>query len=428
MEFTKKNIYMMLGSIENYSRTINEVLYIKNTVLRSNARQLKQRMIEYFDPRNKYYVLEKFEPFENQQINFIDKRKMKTRFLTYSNLFVLTEKDLNLKYLDSSWDLKFWLNLLPKFQINTDCVHLNLLNSLIAISTECVRCINQGIKEDDGTLVKTRWDELNSIIDTIERNIEVGADKIIIMNDNVYKCVSILSAGILSHYRGLDLTIYTPVFKPTSSHLKNIYELFDDRRNDETIKYVFHNFVRDTHELEIKFNSGTFTGPDTKISLTTKMVFSIVNRSDKNINKILKQLVKFMAYTKTIKDEKVIEESELSNDVEFKVLSKRQTSVVKSFAMCILTELFYGDRIKMLIKVDKQLFMLWDSLVNYSVDVLSTGFIGGDNIEGNEMFKFFKLIDGNVSVPFIRQAYLNKRFCLINGFDFNDHLFRLMDY
>ena len=433
INFDIHSIYMAVRDRTKYNTIVNDVLFIKQAIInkcRNNAPcSIHDWVIKF--KNNSYDYTQHCYRF-NELIGKYDKYNI--RKLTYQHSFDLTtEYDLTMKFIGPSWDIDFWLMLLPKFSMKPEDIDTEMLNNLIAIYTECVRYKNRN-NRIDGKLVEERWDLLDAFIDKLNQELEINNDGTINYNDRLFNYFVTLTSGEVDFFKNTEeFIIYTPLYNQyehANNHnlLEQAYKLFneDQFKYLELIKILVHNFVKDRNPIGLKLAPrNRFTDPDNVLILTNKIINLICNRSDRNYESpipyimMIDQLNSMLDYhtkndTMVKKYEDAVEYyKEVSNEneqsIEFRYLPNYQCSTKNAVAINILSELYYNDRIKLTLNVKNSIIKMYNDLISKAISSIDKNFIGTDNSEIVEMFKFFGLPCDSVkkTVPYISGSYIH---------------------
>jgi hypothetical protein len=436
IKFDIHSIYLGVRDINKYNNIVNDVLFIKQAIINKCRNSKPGNVAKYIN------INEKIDEYDYSQhcykFNNLTQKydRYNVRKLIYKNTFDLSEElDLTLEYIGTSWDMDFWLLLLPKFQIKPEQIDIELLNNLIAIHTECIRCINQN-NRIDGKLLDSRWDSLDKFIDNMNSELEINDDGTIKYTDKLYNYFTILTSGDTSFFKNTEeFIIYTPLYnEPYHGNdynlLKHIYKLFeeDQFKYAELIKILTHNFIKDRNPIGLKLApKNRFTDPDNELTLTNKIMNLITTRSDKKYNSpmpyymMINQMQSLLDYhTKHNKQVRtyeetmeyynnVYEENKNEGGIEFRYLPNYQCTTLNAVAIGILSELYYGDRIKIKMNTSESTTEAFDKLITSAIKAIDVNFIGCDNPEIEQMFKFFNLAGGSKLKinPFISGSYVN---------------------
>lgn len=433
INFDIHSIYLAVRDKTKYNIIINDVLFIKQAIInkcRNNSPySIKDWIIKL--KNNTYDYTQHCYKF-NELIGRYDKYNI--RKLVYKNSFdLINEYDLTLRFIGPSWDLDFWLMLLPKFQMKPEEIDAEMLNNLIAIYTECVRYKNRD-NRIDGKLVEDRWDLLDKFILNLNKELEINNDGTIQYNDKLFNYFVTLTSGEVDFFKKTEeFLIYIPLYNQmehagNKNLLKQIYTLFkeDQFKNLELIKILTHNFIKDRNPIGLKLApKSRFADPDNELILTNKITNLITNRSDRTMDTpipyimMIDQLNHMLDYH--IENDIVIKSKEEAleyyktmfkeNDhsIEFRYLPNYQCSTKNAVAISILSELYYNDRIKLTLNTRTSTMKSYDQLITKAIKAIDDNFIGSDNPEIIRMFKFFKLPceSTNKITVYISGSYIN---------------------
>lgn len=466
--FNKQNIRIKsLKSLNDWNNIVENVLYIKTIILACNGKYIKKSdpnvfktnvtrssssIIEdltspnrtpsrsptskspskRFDEENKFLLRKYFNPGVvvdvdnlpdlsysqtcfNVEKGVVVKRNI--RELSYSNLFDLSKSDLNLKFLDETWNIKFWTDMYPRLEIGK--IDLRTINNLIGIYLECIRSRNSGVKED-GELIASRWNDIDTICDVIEKSLNISVLNGGNISDELYSSLTELYSGNIDFYRSSDKIINVPLLKHFNTDVELLvwcFNNFKHPRYHKAIIYQIKNFIGDSAGSELKILVPTrFSEGDNLNDIIISVTRFIIEFSSKNDMRIrIKKLSELLVAVETInRNHQKTDPEAPDSDLEFALLPKYQNTLLGTMSMCILRELFYSERIRMKEDVEPNVVEAYEKMINNSVEYLRANGINGlDNKQGQEMFKFFGLVPGKRS-PFVKHAYLNKKYNNIN--------------
>lgn len=484
--FTKLNLRNYARrNIENWNDCIEDVIYVKYLILACNGKTVKRDEAEtyfsrvrspispclggvfsetkkrnfdlinrnecrkWFTPSgfvNKKYrqgkiYPELFKPLLTKQ-HFIEVDEdgelmlSNLREISYHNIFnlclpenLLTGKEgsnaINLMFIN--WTRDFWVHLFPTFHV--DKLDLRTVNNLIALYSEVVRSTTAKDSTKDSNL----WNDLDLIINEIE-TFELKDGYFDLTDNNVYFVMSQLLSGNPKFYYDTVREIKQPLLKQKFNTSKEgliwAFNNFEPKHFHE-IRTLAFNFLEDRIGIDIVLNSRSslFTKPDTKIDLLIKIFDGVINHSEKN-NYYLKltKLADLLNVIEELPDDKIQEPEQVEEDDQFNILRKRQETLLKTFAMSMLTELFYSDKIKVidgseLVKAEN--YAIYDTLIHASINYLKGGFNGGYIKEGKELFDACGLTNEETHRPFYRNRFISHYLIeqFIHEEDFRNELF-----
>lgn len=394
---------------------------------------------KWFNPsfmKNKQYIRgevhpELFRPLLTKQqclvLNSYNEIETRTiRKISYHNIFNLClpkelligqegAKSINLKFLD--WPLNFWVHLFPSFNIKK--LDLRTVNNLIALYSEVIRT-NATTNSKDNSKNITRddnlWADLDILINEIQ-NFQLVDGYFDLTDDDVYFAMSKLLSGSPKFYYHTVIEIKQPLlnfkFNTVNEALRWAFTSFEPKHFHE-IRTIAFNFLEDKIGIDINLSStgSIFTKPDNKIDLLIKIFDGIINHSDKkNYYKKLTKLADLLTVIESLDDEKIQDEEQIETDDPFKVLRKKQDTLLKTFSMCMLTELFYSDKIKVIDDngdiLKRDTYNLYDLLLYVSIKNLRNGFNGKDNEEGKKLFESCGLLSVDNHEIFFKNRYIS---------------------
>lgn len=394
---------------------------------------------KWFNPsfmKNKQYIRgevhpELFRPLLTKQhclvLNSYNEIETRTiRKISYHNIFNLClpkelligqegAKSINLKFLD--WPRNFWVHLFPSFNIKK--LDLRTVNNLIALYSEVIRT-NATTNSKDNSKNITRddnlWADLDILINEIQ-NFQLVDGYFDLTDDDVYFAMSKLLSGSPKFYYHTVIEIKQPLlnfkFNTVNEALRWAFTSFEPKHFHE-IRTIAFNFLEDKIGIDINLSStgSIFTKPDNKIDLLIKIFDGIINHSDKkNYYKKLTKLADLLTVIESLDDEKIQDEEQIETDDPFKVLRKKQDTLLKTFSMCMLTELFYSDKIKVIDDngdiLKRDTYNLYDLLLYVSIKNLRNGFNGKDNEEGKKLFESCGLLSVDNHEIFFKNRYIS---------------------
>lgn len=434
INFDIHSIYMAIKNKKHYNQIVNDVLFIKQAIINKCRESVAGNVGKYIEKNQKEYDYSQHCYKFNNLTNKYDRYNV--RKLKYNGIFNLNkEYDLTLEFIGPSWNIDFWITLLPKSYMKPEEIDVEMLNNLIAIYTECIRCKNQN-NRINGKLLEDRWDLLDDFINNMNAELEINNDGTIKYNDKLFNYFVILTSGDPDFYKKIEeFIIYTPLYNQRHhagnyNLLDQIYTLFkeDQFKNVELIKILTHNFIKDRNPIGLKLApKNRFVDPDNELILTNKITNLITNRSDKKwsspipyimmidqLNTLLDYHIKnnfeVKSYEETLKYyNEMYEDNEDEGGIEFRYLPNYQCNTKNAVAISILSELYYGDRIKIKLDTSELTVKAFDNLITKAIDAIDTNFIGCDNPDVSQMFKFFNLAGGPKQKinPYISGAYIN---------------------
>lgn len=372
--------------------------------------------------------IESFKPLLVKQHFFINDinnslKKDTIREINYNNMFNLClpeeyligqegARTINLKFID--WKRDFWIHLFPSFYI--DKIDIRTVNNLIAIYSEIIRTKGQ-TKSKDKMNDNNLWTELDGITSEIQ-NFKLVNDYFDLSNDNVYFTMSKLLSGNIKFYYNTIREIKQPLLKiKFNSLIDGIKWSFNNfiPKHYYEIKTLVFNFLEDPIGIDISLNSKStfFSEPDTKIDLLIKIFDAIINHSKKDDYYLkLSKIIDLYFVIYKLPNEQLKSISEINKSEPFRILRKNQSTLLKTFGLCILTELFYSDKIKVINGqfLDSDIYNMYDKLILTAVECLKNGFNGINNIEGTELFKFYGLINVEKHKPYIKNRFISYYF------------------
>lgn len=372
--------------------------------------------------------IELFKPLLVKQHFFIkdannNLKKDTIREINYNNMFDLClpeeyligqegSRTINLKFID--WKRDFWVHLFPSFYI--DRIDIRTVNNLIALYSEIIRTKGQ-IKSKDKINDNNLWTELDTITSEIQ-NFKLTDNYFDLSNDDVYFTMSKLLSGNPKFYYNTVREIKQPLLKiKFNSLIDGIQWSFNNftQKHYHEIKSLVFNFLEDPIGIDISLNSKStfFTEPDTKIDLLIKIFDAIINHSKKdNYYLKLSKIIDLYFVISKLPDKQLKSVSELDKFEPFRILRKNQSTLLKTFGLCILTELYYSDKIKVINGqfLDSDIYNMYDKLILTAVKCLENGFNGMNNIEGTELFEFCGLIKVREHKPYIKNRFISYYF------------------
>lgn len=368
--------------------------WFKPAEIDSNGKYIKGNIrIDYFKPllaKQHYFIIEdgQLKKKSIREIEYVDVFELNLPEKNLRN--TLTYKPINMKFID--WNKDFWVHLLPSFYI--DKIDLRTVNNLIAVYSEILR--SKGPIKDD-TKDNILWETLDIITDEI-LNFQLDDDGYFdLSNPDVYFTMSKLLSGSSKFYIGSTKEIKAPLvnkkFNEPIDFIDWAFNNFEPKHYHEICGFVF-NYLQDPIASEISLNAKEtfFANADTKIDLLIKTFDGIINRSIKDdYYTKLKKIADLYTVINKLPDVDIQTPDDVSPDDDFKVFRKRQTTLKKTFAMCILTELFYSDRFTPTNAHlgDPDDYNTYDNLLKVAIECLKDGFNGMDH-QDREVVKLFE--------------------------------------
>ena len=115
IKFDIHSIYMAMRCKSKYNRIVNDILFIKQAIINKCRSDAPCSIYDWVIKlnNNSYDYTQHCYRF-NELIGKYDKYNI--RKLVYQHSFDLTtEYDLTMRYIGQSWDIDFWLMLLPSY-------------------------------------------------------------------------------------------------------------------------------------------------------------------------------------------------------------------------------------------------------------------------------------------------------------------------
>lgn len=355
-----------------------------------------------------------FTTFDDNTLN-----KHTIRELTYHNIFELClpekyligaegARSINLKFID--WNRDLWVHMFPTFYV--DKIDIRTVNNLIALYCEVIK--NNGLVKDN-VVDNNIWIDIDEIVNNIETFTVDENGFFDLSNGNVYFTMSKLLSGNPMFYYGLVREPKQPLismkFNTYTDGLKWAFEHFEAKHFHE-IRTLAYNFLEDPIGIDIKLNSvgSFFLNPDNKIDLLIKIFNGIINHSKKEDYYLkLRKLADLYFVISDLPDEIIQTPDEVEENDQFSVLKSRQSTLLSTFGICMLVELFYSDRIKVINGqfLDNEIYELYDKLLYTASECLKKEFNGINNIEGCELFEFYGLKPTNEHKPYYKNRFIS---------------------
>lgn len=400
-----------------WNDVINDVIVVKKLIV-EKIKTNNNDSVFNFIKRDKTVIDNPQNYFEYEDDKIVKKYK---RTMKYREVIDINSKQYDLLFnyvVKHSWDANFWLSVLPRFNIPlnelNDCLTMETVNNLVAIYTELIRC-NIAEFPKDTKRTDELWVLVDKFCERLERSMEYNNQtstiiikdfdmliKLFVTEISFYKNVEDVRIQLPISFEVGTININRETLIDQQKALSTLFSLFEqDRYKHETlIKICCHNFINDTNQNELVIRrKSAFCNEDSLVDLVNKLCFFISTKSgiksnehlDKNIQTTMEKyniLFNVLdAHLKTISKtedsihvnqcylidgyQEIIKESPTYIDEEIKVIVNKQIEPRLALSLNILSELYYGDRIRVLPIVSNTTFNSVEQVVNKMIKRLN---------------------------------------------------------
>ena len=458
--------------IENYIKYVNEIVFIRNSVIE------KKKKKAYNIPLNEFCGLNPVVHFHTKQIDF-DKNIItdseNSIAIKYQDLFALNSKqtfddiivsndltpeeiymrkewDISLEQIDQSWSRNLYNNMLPKFYFEWKHITPEFINTLLIVYTLIVKaCQYYLMNITKNFSPNISWESLDKLINDLNSELHFENCKLK-ETDSAYNLMTILCCGQIEFYHKMDdFIIFTPLYPLYSGSDKEILEIIYKTFIENPVKYnhliacLVHNFVKDELDIPIKLilpKKSLFLGEipgDNVIDLTVKICNTIFNKTNIksgdnnvycNVYSQVKSLYEFSKICSAeiengyqIQQKKYLIAKENEDITDLTYISKFQINIKNVIIMRILTEIVSGEKINFSLKyknstkhkITNYIVSLWDNLINdMLININKEELIGIEYHDINDFMMFILNIKFTPRVPY---HYVNSHLMYINRND-----------